>query len=106
MSEAITLALYILITKELGETPRFPGNKYFYNSVDDDSYAVSLADMSVWAVTHEHTKDEAFNHANGDTYVWRYFWRWIGKYWGVDVSLRMRSCGRRVYVLRQRQLDP
>lgn len=59
MSEAITLALYILVCKEMGEAARFPGNKYFYNSVDDNSYAVSLADMSVWASTHDHTKNEA-----------------------------------------------
>lgn len=85
MSEALTLALYILTCKEQGEMPRFPGNKFFYNSVDDNSYAVSLADMSVWASTHEHTKNEAFNHANGDTFVWRYFWPKIGKYFGLEV---------------------
>ena len=86
MSEAITLALYMLVCKELGQIPTFPGNKYFYNSVDDSSYAVGLADISVWATTHEHTKDEAFNHVNGDTFVWRYFFRKIGKYFGMDVS--------------------
>lgn len=86
MSEAITLALYVLVCKEMGEIPRFPGNKYFYNSTDDSSYAVSIADMSVWAVSNEHTKNEAFNHANGDTFVWRYFWRYIGEYWGIEVS--------------------
>ncbi|KAL2831202.1 hypothetical protein BDW59DRAFT_169906 [Aspergillus cavernicola] len=49
MSEAVTLALYMLICKELGEVPRFPGSKYFYEAVDG---------------AH---KNEAFNHANGDT---------------------------------------
>lgn len=86
MSEAITLALYMLICKEAGEVPRFPGNKYFYNSVDDCSYAGGLADLSVWATTQEHTKNEAFNHVNGDTYVWRYFFKRIGKYFGIDVG--------------------
>ncbi|GIZ43046.1 hypothetical protein CKM354_000629000 [Cercospora kikuchii] len=85
MSESITLALYMLISKELGEIPRFPGNKLFYNSCDDKSTAESIADMSVWAVTQEHTKNEAFNHANGDTFVWRYLWRNMGKYWGLDI---------------------
>lgn len=86
MSEAITLALYMLINKELGQIPPFPGNKYFYNCVDDQSYAVGLGHMSVWATTHEHTKNEAFNHVNGDTIVWRYFFQKIGKYFGIDVS--------------------
>jgi hypothetical protein len=86
MSEAITMALYFLICRELGQEPVFPGNAYFYNSVDDCSSAKGLADISVWAVTQEHTKDEAFNHVNGDTYVWRYFWPRMGRYFGVDVS--------------------
>lgn len=86
MSEAITLALYLLVCKEMGQTPKFPGNKYFYNAVDDSSYAVGLADISVWATTQEHTKNEAFNHVNGDTIVWRYFFQKIGRYFGMDVS--------------------
>ncbi|KAI5917616.1 hypothetical protein F4810DRAFT_704762 [Camillea tinctor] len=85
MSEALTLALYMLVCKELGETPLFPGNQYFYNAVDDDSYAVSLADMTIWATTNENTKNEAFNHANGDTYVWKYHFADIGKYFGITI---------------------
>lgn len=88
MSEAITLALYMIVCKELGKTPQFPGNKYFYNAVDDQSYAVGLADMSIWATTHEHTKNEAFNHTNGDMFIWRYFFPKIGKYFGLDVSAK------------------
>ncbi|KAM5364979.1 hypothetical protein ACJZ2D_011239 [Fusarium nematophilum] len=85
MSEALTLALYVLISKELGEIPKFPGNEYFYNAVDDDSYAPSLADMTIWATTHEHTKNEAFNHANGDTYVWKYHYASVCEYFGIDI---------------------
>ena len=85
MSQALTLALYILISKERGETPRFPGNEYFYNCVDDSSYAPSIADMSVWAATNDHCRNEDFNHTNGDVFVWRYFWPKLGKYFGVDV---------------------
>ncbi|KAH7412953.1 nucleoside-diphosphate-sugar epimerase GsfE [Cadophora sp. MPI-SDFR-AT-0126] len=85
MSEAITLALYMIVSKELGEIPKFPGNKYFYNSVDDQSYAKSIADMSIWATTHEHTKNESFIHTNGDMIVWRYFFPKIGKYFGLDI---------------------
>ena len=91
MSEALTLALYMLICREMGELPRFPGNKYFYNSVDDNTYAVSLADMTIWATTSEHTKNEAFNHANGDTFVWRYFFARVGGYFGMEVSAMQYS---------------
>lgn len=85
MSAALTLAIYILCCKENGKVPVFPGNKFFFNSVDDSSYAPSLADMSVWASTGEHTKNEAFNHTNGDVIVWKYFWPKLGKYFGVEV---------------------
>ncbi|KAL5046074.1 hypothetical protein BDW71DRAFT_70485 [Aspergillus fruticulosus] len=85
MSEALTLALYFLICRETGEFPRFPGNQYFYNCVDDNSYAPSLADMSVWATTNPEAANEAFNHANGDTFVWRYFFPRIGAYFGLEV---------------------
>ncbi|KAL4862672.1 hypothetical protein BDV12DRAFT_207071 [Aspergillus spectabilis] len=85
MSECLTLALYMLVSKEIGETPRFPGNKFFYNCVDDNSYAVSLADMTIWATTSQRTKNEAFNHANGDTFVWRYFFPKIGSYFGLEI---------------------
>ncbi|KEF54721.1 uncharacterized protein A1O9_09163 [Exophiala aquamarina CBS 119918] len=85
MSEAITLALYLLISREMGQTPKFPGNRYFYNAVDDCSYAPAIADLSVWATTQEHTKNEAFNSVNGDTYIWRYLFRRIGKYLGMEI---------------------
>ncbi|KAM5363919.1 hypothetical protein ACJZ2D_011771 [Fusarium nematophilum] len=85
MSAALTLAIYILCCKEAGKVPVFPGNKFFYNSVDDASYAPSLADMNVWAATNEHTKNEAFNHTNGDVIVWKYFWPKLAAYFGVEI---------------------
>lgn len=87
MSAALTLAIYALCCKELGQIPVFPGNKFFYNAVDDCSYAPSIADMSVWASTNDHTKNEAFTHTNGDVFVWKYFWPKILSYLGIEVSL-------------------
>ncbi|GME31383.1 Nad-dependent epimerase dehydratase [Neofusicoccum parvum] len=78
-------SLYFIISRELGEDGMFPGNKFFYDSIDDMSYAPSIADMSIWAVTQEHCKDEAFNHCNGDVIVWRYFWPQLGRYFGLDI---------------------
>ena len=86
MSEAITMALYFLICREMGESAIFPGNKAFYNTVDDQSYAPGIADMSVWASINDRCKNEAFNHVNGDVIMWRYFWPAIGAYFGLDVS--------------------
>lgn len=85
MSEAVTLALYMLVCKEIGQKARFSGNRYFWHCVDDSSYAPSLADMSVWATTEEHTKNEAFNHQNGDVFFWKNLLPKLGDYYGVEV---------------------
>ncbi|KAM5374703.1 hypothetical protein ACJZ2D_006347 [Fusarium nematophilum] len=86
MSLALTLAIYMLCCREMGQVPIFPGNKLFYSTADDCSYAPSIADMGVWAATSEHTKNEAFNHTNGDVFVWKFFWPKLGRYFGIDVS--------------------
>jgi hypothetical protein len=85
MSMALTMALYMITCKELGVVPEFPGNRFFYNSTDDCSYAPAIADLSVWSATQAHTKNEAFNHVNGDTIVWRYHFKQLGEYFGIDV---------------------
>ena len=87
MSMALTLAIYMLICREMGVPPMFPGNKFFFNQcVDDSSYAPSIADLSVWAVTDEHTENEAFNHQNGDVFVWKQLWGKLGQYFGIEAS--------------------
>ncbi|KAH6642755.1 hypothetical protein C7974DRAFT_301837 [Boeremia exigua] len=91
MSEAITMALYFLISRELGQKAEFPGNDYFYNCVDDCSSAKGIADISVWAMTEEHTKDEAFNYVNGDTYVWKHHWPRIAAYFGAEPGSPVES---------------
>jgi hypothetical protein len=85
MSEAITLALYFLINKELGQVAAFPGNNFFWNCMDDCSSAKGIADISVWAMTQEHTKNEAFNSVNGDTYIWKYHFPRLAAYFGAEV---------------------
>ncbi|KAH7146878.1 nucleoside-diphosphate-sugar epimerase GsfE [Dactylonectria estremocensis] len=83
ISESITLALYFLICRELGEEARFVGNSFFWNSTDDQSYAPSLADMTVWAMTNQDTQNQVFNHANGDVVVWRYLFPKLAAHFGA-----------------------
>ncbi|BCS02836.1 SDR family oxidoreductase [Aspergillus luchuensis] len=85
MSEALTIAIYMLICRELNQPATFPGNEYFWNSIDDNSYAPSLADLTVWASSQEHCRDEVFNHVNGDVFVWKHMWQDVAKYFGVKV---------------------
>lgn len=97
MTAALKLVQYLIICREIGETPKFPGNELFYNFVDDCSYAPSLADLSVFATTNDHTRDEAFNHTNGDAFSWRWFYPRLGKYLGIKVSYTQRKLVR--YIL-------
>ncbi|KAB8208680.1 hypothetical protein BDV34DRAFT_210730 [Aspergillus parasiticus] len=84
MSEALTVAIYMLICRELGQPAQFPGNEYFWNSIDDNSYAPSLADLTIHATTKNHCKNEDFLHCNGDVFVWKYMWQDVAKYFGVE----------------------
>ncbi|KAF4218742.1 hypothetical protein CNMCM8980_004507 [Aspergillus fumigatiaffinis] len=84
MTEALTLAVYFLICREIKQTPKFPGNEYIWNGVDDKSYAPSIADLAVFVSTHEHCANEAFNHANGDVFIWKNFWPKVAGYFGLE----------------------
>ena len=50
------------------------------------SYAPNIAALHVWASTQEHTKNEAFNHGNGDPMAWRFLWALLGRYYGVSTE--------------------
>ncbi|KAJ5679258.1 NAD-dependent epimerase/dehydratase [Penicillium macrosclerotiorum] len=84
MSEVLTIIIYFLICRELNEPAVFPGNEYFWNSIDDNSYAPSLADLTVWAASQAHCKNEVFNHTNGDVFIWKYIWQDFARYFGLE----------------------
>jgi hypothetical protein len=83
MSELLTIALYMLICRELGQPAYFTGNEYFWTSLNNDSYAPSLADLMMFASTNAHTANEAFNHANGDIFVRKHMWQDFVGYLGI-----------------------
>lgn len=87
MSELVTIVLYLLICKELKEPAIFPGNEFFWNTVNDHTYAPLLADLSVWAATEDRCKEEAFNAVNGDVFVWKYAYKDLADQLNVKVRL-------------------
>lgn len=91
MSQAITAAIYFLVSRELGEEPKFPGNEFIYNSLDDSSSATSLADLTVYVSTQEKAGNEDFIHTNGDVYMWRYFWPFLAAHFDIKASQALRS---------------
>ncbi|KAK0647826.1 Short chain dehydrogenase gsfE [Lasiodiplodia hormozganensis] len=84
MSLGLSMAVYLILHVELGAKVQFPGNDFTYNAVEDVSYAPAMADLSVWATTQDHTKNEAFNATIGDLIVWRYFFPQLANYFGLE----------------------
>ena len=84
MNQALTLALYFLICKELGSPAPMPTNQRFWATVDENSYAPLIADLTIYASTKKHCANEAFNMVNGDTFCWRYLWPQLAGYFGVQ----------------------
>ncbi|KAJ6178270.1 nucleoside-diphosphate-sugar epimerase GsfE [Penicillium mononematosum] len=85
MNEVVPVAQYFLICRELGEEPRWPGNLSTYHHAQGMSYSPSIADLTIFVTSHDHCKDEAFNHVNGDVLVFKFLWKRIGEYFNVEV---------------------
>jgi hypothetical protein len=77
MSELLTIALYMLICRELGQPAYFSGSEYFWTSLDD-------RDPTIFPATNTHTANEPFNHANSDVIVWKHLWQDFEVYLGVE----------------------
>ena len=67
---AIALGLYLAVTKELGDTPLFNGNRAKYHSVEALSSAAMNAYFEEWCALTPACANEAFNITNGDVIVW------------------------------------
>ena len=86
MNEAMTIALYFLINKELGLEASMPTNFAYYNGTDDVSDARLIADLNIYVSTHPNCANEAFNVTNGDFFSWRYMWPRLAEWFGARAS--------------------
>ncbi|CAG7926822.1 unnamed protein product [Penicillium olsonii] len=86
MNEALTIALYFLINKELGRESPMPTNYAYFNGTDDISDARLIADLSIFASTHQHCANQAFNSTNGDFFNWKYMWPRLAEWFGAHAS--------------------
>ncbi|KAI9041418.1 SDR family oxidoreductase [Aspergillus affinis] len=86
INETLPIAQYFLIHRELGEAPRWPGNLDSYHRVENQSYAPGIADLTIWAATQSHCRNEAFNHVNGDVIVWKFLWHLLAQYFQVPMD--------------------
>ncbi|KAH7074367.1 hypothetical protein BKA63DRAFT_543245 [Paraphoma chrysanthemicola] len=84
ISEALSIAVYLLVHRELNEAAIWPWGEFMFSAPDDKSYAPGLAHFTVWAATQHHCANEAFNYVNGDVLVWKHLWKKLADYFGVE----------------------
>jgi nucleoside-diphosphate-sugar epimerase len=86
MNEALTIAMYFLVNRELGQEAPMPTNQRYWEGTDDCSYAPLIADLTIYVSTHKNCANEAFNAVNGDHITWRYLWPRLASYFGSQAS--------------------
>lgn len=80
------IAVYAVISKELGLPLRFPGLPAAYSALTQMADATLLAKASVWAATESKCRNESFNVANGDYIRWRHLWSKFAKFFGMEYA--------------------
>jgi nucleoside-diphosphate-sugar epimerase len=86
MNLALAIALYAVISKELGLPLRFPGKPGAYDKLLEMTDAGLLAKATTWAATAEKASNEAFNIVNGDLFRWSEMWPEIASYFDLAVA--------------------
>ncbi|SHN45355.1 SDR family oxidoreductase [Chitinophaga sp. CF418] len=86
MNLALAIALYAVISKELGLPLRFPGKPGAYDKLLEMTDAGLLAKATTWAATAEKGANEAFNIVNGDLFRWNEMWPEIASYFDLEIA--------------------
>jgi nucleoside-diphosphate-sugar epimerase len=86
MNLGMVMAVYAVISKELGLPLRFPGTESAYRALYQVTSADILAQATIWAGTHTVARDEIFNITNGDYFRWQHTWPRIAKMFDMEVA--------------------
>jgi nucleoside-diphosphate-sugar epimerase len=86
MNLAMVIAVYAVISKELGLPLRFPGTEKAYRALYQVTSADVLAKATVWAGTSEAARNEIFNITNGDYFRWQHLWPRIAKMFHMETA--------------------
>ncbi|CAN8097988.1 unnamed protein product [Discula destructiva] len=86
MNLALTYAVYFLVCAELDVPAPMPTNQNYWNETEDQSDALLIAEMSIWASTTPKAANEAFNCVNGDHFRYRYMWPRLAASLGATAS--------------------
>lgn len=86
MNMGITLAVYASLCKETGNKMIWPGSSAQWNGVSDVTDARILAKQLVWASNTEAAKNQAFNIVNGDVFRWKWLWKRLADWFGIEAE--------------------
>jgi nucleoside-diphosphate-sugar epimerase len=86
MNLAMVIAVYAVISKELGLPLRFPGTERAYRALYQVTSAEILAKATVWSGNSEAACNEIFNVTNGDYFRWQHMWPRIARIFRMQVA--------------------
>lgn len=85
MNFALAIAIYAVVTKELGQDLVFPGAPAFYTKFDSFTSSKLHAEFCAWAALEPRAANEAFNVVNGDTESWQNLWPKVALRFGLKI---------------------
>jgi nucleoside-diphosphate-sugar epimerase len=86
MNLLMVIAVYAVISRELGQPLRFPGSLAAYDALYQVTDAELLARATVWAGSEPATHGEIYNVTNGDQLRWRHLWPRFAAHFGMAAA--------------------
>jgi nucleoside-diphosphate-sugar epimerase len=80
------IAVYAVVSKELGLPLRFPGNPGCYETLYQAVDVGLLGRASIWAATTPASANQAFNIHNGDYYRWETLWPRLAAFFDMEAG--------------------
>ena len=84
MNLAMVIAVYAVISRELGLPLRFPGPEGAYRALYQITSADILAQATDWAGSTPAARNEIFNITNGDYFRWQHLWPKIAQMFNME----------------------
>jgi nucleoside-diphosphate-sugar epimerase len=84
MNLSTVLAVYAVISKELGLPLSFPGKPGAYRALYQCTDSALLAKALVWMATEPKCANQAFNITNGDLIRWENLWPRLARFFDME----------------------
>ncbi|HKB83015.1 MAG TPA: SDR family oxidoreductase [Burkholderiales bacterium] len=86
MNLTLAIAVYAVISKELGLPLSFPGKPGAYSALYQATDAALLAKGITWMATAPKAANQAFNITNGDLIRWQNVWPQFADFFGMELA--------------------